>query len=91
VRFVLVIVSLAAITVVMVHLRREEIRARHELQRLQAQQVQLRRRLYDQQVELGKLTAPQEVRRRAADMAVGLTDRNPAAVGLAGREGSEQR
>jgi hypothetical protein len=83
VRFALLIIALAVVTVGIVHLRREEIRARHQLQDLQIRQVKLRRALYDQQARLGMLTCPRRVRQRAAQLAVDLTDRKVAPVGVA--------
>lgn len=64
-RMVMVIVMLAAIGVVLVQLRRSELTVRHEIQNLQMRQVSLRRTLWDQQVRLGYMTTPDEVRRRA--------------------------
>ena len=67
-RLATVILVLAVIAAALVHLRRREITVRYEIQRLQAQQVRLRRKLWDQQVRLGCLTAPGEIRSRAEQM-----------------------
>ncbi len=72
-RLAIVIVSVAAIAVGLVHLRRTEIATRHRIQRLSAEQIRLRRVLWDQQVRLGELTAPGRVRQRADEMALGLS------------------
>lgn len=72
-RFSLVVVTLAAVAVGMVHLRRATTRAHYQVQRLQVRQVGLRRRLYDQQAILGQLTAPSRVRKRAEQMDTTLT------------------
>jgi hypothetical protein len=73
VRIALVIMALAAVAVGMIYIRRAETRANHEVYRLQLIQVHLRCRVYDQQAELGRLTAPKDVRQRAEKMDVGLT------------------
>jgi len=75
VRISLIIGTLAAIAVGMVHLRRNETRAHHQIHRLQIQQVQLRRTLYDQQRTLGVLTAPKRVEQRARRMDTRLIHR----------------
>jgi hypothetical protein len=69
-RLATVILVLAGIAVALVHVRREEIAVRHEIQRLQIRRVALRRTLWEQQVRLGYLAAPEEVRRRA-EIAIG--------------------
>jgi len=77
VRMGLVIVLLAGIAVGLVHLRRGEIITRHEIQRLQMRQVKLRRQLWNQQIRLGLLTAPDKVRQRVEQMKLDLV-RAPA-------------
>ncbi len=74
-RFVAIIVMLAAIVVGQIYLRRGQDRSRHEVERMQLEQVRLRRVLYEQQAMLGKLTAPRQVRQRASDLAVGVSER----------------
>jgi hypothetical protein len=69
-RFALVIASLAAIAVGLIQIRRTELTTRHEIQRLASLEVTLRRRLWDQQMEIGCLTAPQAVRMRAEAMGI---------------------
>lgn len=69
-RIAIVIVALAAIAATLVHMRRDRIAVAHETQRLQTQQVALRRTMWDQQVRLGYLAAPREVRRRAEEAAM---------------------
>ncbi len=73
-RLGLVIAALAMVAVGLVQIRRAEIAARHEIQRLETQQISLRRTLWDQQIRLGYLTAPREVRRRAGQMALDLVE-----------------
>jgi len=82
-RISLVIVALAAIAVTMVHVRREETRIRHAVQRFQIRQIELRRTLYDQQAELGLLTAPLCVQRRVEILDISLTERGAAQEALA--------
>jgi hypothetical protein len=59
----MVIVALAAVAVTLVHLRRAEATCRHEMQRLRLQRVQLRREVWQRQAEVGRITAPLQVRR----------------------------
>ena len=75
-RLAIVIVSVTAIAVGLVHLRRTEIATRHRIRRLSAEQVRLRRALWDQQVRLGELTAPARVQQRAEEMALGLSHKS---------------
>ena len=75
-RLALIIILLAVIALGLVHIRRMESTARCEIHRLRLQQTMLRRRVWDQQVRLGYLTAPTEIRRRADVMALGLIESN---------------
>ena len=59
------IVSLAAIGAAVVSVRAEQTQVRAELQRLDARRLEVRRRLWDQQVRLGELTAPKPTLWRA--------------------------
>ena len=78
-RWATLIVILAAIAVTLVNLRRREIAVRHKIQLMQTQQVSLRRKLWDQQVRLGYLTAPGAIRDRAELGTVGwVEDDRPA-------------
>lgn len=78
-RLAVVIVALTAIAVGMVHIRRDRTRLRHETQEQQNKQLTLRRTLWDQQVRLGWLTAPAELRRRVDELALQLVDKTVAA------------
>jgi len=71
-RLVLIILMLAGIALAMVHIRRADILARHEVMELQDEQIRIRRTLNDQQVDLSRLGAPLEVRRRAKEMGISL-------------------
>ncbi|MHC4295144.1 MAG: hypothetical protein ACYSTL_06125 [Planctomycetota bacterium] len=64
------ILILTGIALALVQLRRREIVIRHEIQRLEMCEVVLRRRLWDQQVRLGYLTGPQEIRRRVTEISL---------------------
>lgn len=77
-RLGLIILLLGGIAIALVHLRRAETAAHHEIQRLRIEQVQLRRALWEQHVRLGRLQAPAEVRRRSSEMALELTEDEPA-------------
>ena len=72
----MIIIALAAMAVSLVHIRRAEVVARHESQQLQLQQVKLRRQLWNQQIALGYLTTPAEVRKRSEEMSLGLVEQN---------------
>jgi len=61
---VIVIFALGGIALSLVHLRRRQAVASHEIQVVRLQQVELRRRLWDQQVHLSYLTDPRTVRQR---------------------------
>ena len=77
-KLAMVVVCLAAIAAGLVHVRRTRTQLRNEIHRLHSQQIRLRRDLWDQQVGLGWLLAPAEVRRRAEELAVPLVDRSRA-------------
>ncbi len=79
-RLAIVIVTLAAMAVGLVHIRRAELIARHESQQFQLRQVTLRRRLWDQQIALSYLTAPAEVRRRSEELCLGLVEKDRSAM-----------
>lgn len=85
-RMGLVVAALAVIAVALVHIRRAEIAARHQTQQSRLRQVKLRRKLWDQQIRLGLLTTPEEVRRRAAQMRLELVRREAENRGAVGRE-----
>jgi cytochrome c-type biogenesis protein CcmE len=74
-KLAMVIVCLAAIATCVVHFRRERTYLRNEVQKYQSQQVTLRRDLWDQQVRLGWLINPAEVRRRTQELALPMVDR----------------
>ncbi len=76
VRLAAMILILAGIAVSLVHIRRSEIVVRHEIQHLQMQRVSLRRTLWDQQVRIGYLTAPREIRRRMEQLTMKARDEN---------------
>jgi len=75
-RVTVILLALAVIGVARVELGRQEDRMRYEVHRNLTQQVELRRRLWDQCVRIGEMLAPREVRRRRDDMALELTDEN---------------
>ena len=77
-RMSLVIVVLAAIAVGLVQIRREKIRARHEIQQMRARQVLVRRRLWDQDVRIGQLTTPERIRNRVRCMGLEMVEKHVA-------------
>jgi len=90
VRLGLVIVCMAAIAVALVHLRRQELDVRHEVQGVEAYQVRLRRMLWHQERDLGYLTAPAKVHDRAVRMAIIPDDQDPR-TGVADASEQEPR
>ena len=88
-RAAIVLVALAAIGAARVELARREDRARHEVHRRLSDQVVLRRRLWDQRTRIGQLLAPEQVKRRAAEMTLDLTseDESRSFVADGGRGG----
>jgi len=88
-RISLVIAALAAIAVGMVHIRRDETRTNYQIQQLQLDQTHLRRKLYDQQADLGRLIAPRQVRERMGKLDVRLTSRVIAPPAVAQRLSAE--
>ena len=84
-RLVIVTIVLTAVALALVSIRRQEAWVRHDIQRHQQRQMALRRRLWDQRVRIGQLVAPAEVRRRAQEMALDLTDEDETRIDLAER------
>jgi hypothetical protein len=67
-----IMLALGAVAVALVHIRREETMAAHEIQRLQRQRVVIRRELADRMVRVGELTTPESVIERAHTLALDL-------------------
>lgn len=76
-RLTLIILGLTAIALGVVHLRREELAVRHDMQRLESRHAEVRRDLWAREVEIGHLTTPQAIRYRAEVMALDLTQDLP--------------
>ena len=72
-RMVVIILALGAIAITLVHVRHTQTLTRHEIQKLQEEQIKLRRTLWDQQVQMGYVFSPTELRRRAEEMGLELT------------------
>ena len=72
-RLAIILTALAAIGVARVELGRRADRTRHQVHKDLTRQVMLRRHLWDQRVRIGKMLAPNEVRRRTVEMALDLT------------------
>ena len=64
-RAVGLLVALSAVGIAMVALRAEQARHTRRIQELQFRQVELRRQIWDQEMELARLRAPGIVRERA--------------------------
>jgi hypothetical protein len=56
----------------MVYVRRCRTQIRHDVQTLQSNRIAVERQLQDQQVRLGWLVAPAELRRKAREEGLGL-------------------
>jgi len=67
-----IIVAMAAIGAAAVHLRVQQERVRSDCYRLEAERLELRRTLWQQQLRLGELTAPEHIRRIHEDWPVEL-------------------
>jgi hypothetical protein len=76
-RIVLIILSLTATAVCLVHIRRADVAVRHEIQCIQSQHVQLRREIWHEKMELGHLLTPEAIRSRVDAMALELTNETP--------------
>ena len=66
-RLAWIIVAMGAISATLVHLRCRQIQARAEMHHLEASRLQVHRALWDQQIRLGDLTSPPNLRRLTAD------------------------
>ena len=64
-RLAFVIVCLTTIGVGLVHIRRQEVAIRYEVQSKQSRHIVLRREIWDRQVRLGHMTTPRNIRHRA--------------------------
>lgn len=66
-RLAWIIIGLAAISATVVHLRCRQSQNRTEMQTLDSQRVQVRRTIWEQQLRMGDLTSPQNIRRLTVD------------------------
>lgn len=82
-RLAVIIILVAAIAIVLVHIRRQEAQVNYQIHCSLSRQVRLRRKLWDLRTQVGRLIAPNEVRRRAAEMALNLCDENTPPTRLA--------
>ena len=73
-RIAFVIVSLTAIALALVHLRREEVAIRRDMQRVQSEHVKVRREIWDRQMKIGDMMAPRAIRFRSEVMALEMTN-----------------
>ena len=82
-RLILIIVLLGAVAVGLVQIRRAETVTRYRTQQIRSTRMRLQRVLWDQQIDLANLTAPAEIRHRAEEMALNLTDKSQRPTKLA--------
>ncbi|HUS47081.1 MAG TPA: hypothetical protein VM098_03095 [Phycisphaerae bacterium] len=75
-RIAVVIISLAAMGVGLVSIRRMEMTARHESLQLNVRKKDLSRKSRGQDIDLGYLTSPAEVTRRVDEMVLRANDKN---------------
>ncbi|KKK85673.1 hypothetical protein LCGC14_2770940 [marine sediment metagenome] len=73
-RIAFVIVSLTVIALALVHLRREEVAMRRDMQRVQSEHVKVRREIWDRQMKIGDMMTPQAIRFRSEVMALEMTN-----------------
>ena len=78
-RMALIILVLATMAVAKVHLCRQEMTAKREIQTTRQASLDVRRELWDQQIGLGYLTAPAQVETRAQQMAMDFINRDEVA------------
>ncbi len=74
-RLAFVIVSLAGIAAGLVSIRRAQVVVRHDMQVLRGRRLKLRRRLWEQQVHLGRLTSPSQLLDRVQRMSLSVSER----------------
>ncbi|HNX26091.1 MAG TPA: hypothetical protein PKK48_01660 [Phycisphaerae bacterium] len=79
-RIATVIIGITAIAVCLVMMRREDVRLRHELQKIQTQHAAVKRDIWDRHVEMGHLLTPASIRFRADAMALNLIQISNAKV-----------
>ncbi len=72
-RIAFIIVGLTAIAVGLVHIRRQSLAVRYDIQRLESRHVSLRREIWDRRVRLEHMLAPGAVKQRSEIMALDLT------------------
>lgn len=63
-RLVFIIVCLTAIGVGLVHIRRQDVALRYEVESTRSRHIMLRRNIWDRQVRLGYMTTPRNIRHR---------------------------
>lgn len=85
-RLVWVVLFLAVLAIGLIHIRRAEVTAQHEFQRLKAEEISLHRKIWIEQVEFSRLTTPAETRRRASGMALRLVDKHHGWMSIARRD-----
>ena len=66
-RFAWIILAVAAIAAAAAGFRLQQTRVRSDICNLEGRRLEVRRRLWSQQLRLGELTAPQNIRRLAED------------------------
>jgi hypothetical protein len=72
-RLALVILGLTTVALALVHIRREDLAVRHDMQAIETRHAEVRRELWSRQVDVGHLTTPEAVRYRADVLALELT------------------
>jgi hypothetical protein len=88
-RLAWIIIGLTAIGAAVVHLRCRQAQGRAESEHLENQRLLVHQKLWDQQIRLGDLSTPQNVRRLTLDWAIDLVSPEEAAKDpLRGRPGA---
>ena len=88
-RLCFIIACMAAIGVGLVHLRKRESVARHELLKLEAEHVLLRRTAQQQESDLGYLTNPKQIAERAIIMGIEVNSKPVRLAGPTERRSSQ--
>jgi cell division protein FtsL len=89
-RLAVILVAATAIAATLVHVRREQARVGHEIHACLSEQTTMRRELWNLRLEVERLLAPADVRTRAHQMALDLTDEEEARVRVA-RDADDSR
>ena len=72
-RLGIIIIGMTLIAACLVVIRREDVRLRHEIQLTQTKHIELRREVWDRQMELAHLLTPTSIQYRIEALDIGLS------------------